>query len=56
MGNLLYIIAVICILIWALGFFGVMGAGMQGNSLIHVLLVIAIIAVLFRVISGRRPV
>lgn len=56
MGNLLYIIAVILVIIWALGYFGVMGSGIQGNSLIHVLLVIAIIAVLFRVISGRNPV
>lgn len=56
MGNLLYIIAVILIIIWALGFFGIMGPGMQGNNLIHILLVIAIIAILLRVISGRRPV
>ena len=56
MGNLLYLIAVVLILIWALGFFGILGSGMQGNNLIHILLVIAIIAILLRVISGRRPV
>lgn len=56
MGNLLYIIAVILVIVWALGFFGVMGSGIQGNNLIHILLVLAIIAILFRVISGRRPV
>ena len=56
MGNLLYIIAVMLIIIWALGFFGVMGAGIAGNGLIHILLVIAIIAVLLRVISGRSAV
>lgn len=56
MGNLLYIIAVILIIIWALGYFGVMGAGMQGNNLIHILLVIAIIAILLRVIRGGRVV
>ena len=56
MGNLLYIIAVILIIIWALGYFGILGTGIQGNSLIHVLLVIAIVAVLLRVISVRRPV
>jgi amino acid transporter len=56
MGNLLYIIAVILILIWALGFFGILGTGMAGNNLIHILLVIAIIAILLRVISGRNPV
>lgn len=56
MGNLLYIIAVILILIWALSFFGVLGTGMAGNSLIHILLVIAIIAILLRVIRGGRVV
>ena len=55
MGNLLYIIAVICIIIWALGFFGIIG-GLGNNSLIHILLVIAVIAILFRVISGRNAV
>lgn len=55
MGNLLYIIAVVLIIIWALGFFGNIG-GFASNNLIHILLVIALIAVLLRVISGRRPV
>jgi hypothetical protein len=49
MGNLLYIIAVILIIAWAIGFIGY-GTG----GIIHILLVIAVIAVLFRVISGRR--
>jgi hypothetical protein len=49
MGSLLYLIAVILIIAWAIGFIGY-GAG----SLIHILLVIAIIAVILRVISGRR--
>jgi hypothetical protein len=56
MGNLLYLIAVILIIVWALGFFGILGAGIGNNSLIHILLVIAIVAILLRVISGRRPV
>jgi hypothetical protein len=56
MGNLLYISAVILIIIWALGFFGVLGPGIGGNNLIHILLVIAIIAILLRVISGRSAV
>jgi hypothetical protein len=51
MGNLLYLVAVILIIGWALGFF-VYSAG----SIIHVLLVIAIIAILFQVISGRRRI
>jgi hypothetical protein len=48
MGNLLYIVAVILIIAWAIGFIGYSAGG-----IIHVLLVIAIIAVLFRVIQGR---
>lgn len=47
MGNLLYIIAVILIIGWLLGFF-VYSAG----GLIHILLVIAIIAILLQVIRG----
>jgi len=49
MGNLLYIIAVILIVAWAIGFFAYSAGG-----IIHILLVIAIIAVLFRIISGRK--
>lgn len=55
MGNLLYTIAVILVIIWALGFFGILGAGIAGSSLIHILLVIAIVVILLRVISGRKP-
>ncbi len=51
MSNLLYTIAVILIILWALGFF----AYGMGN-LIHILLVIAIIAILFRIIKGNDPV
>jgi hypothetical protein len=51
MSNLLYTIAVILIILWALGFF----AYGMGN-IIHILLVIAIIAILFRVIKGKDPV
>ncbi len=49
MGSLLYIIAVILIIGWAVGFFAYSAGG-----LIHVLLVIALIAVIIRVIQGRR--
>ena len=51
MGNLLYLVAVLLIIGWLIGFVGY-GTG----GIIHVLLVIAIIVVLLRVISGRRPV
>jgi tryptophan-rich sensory protein len=52
MGNLLYLVAVILVIIWAIGFFGHTTWG--GGGLIHILLVIAIIAVLLRVIRGDR--
>lgn len=48
MGSLLYIIAVILVIGWLIGVFAYSATG-----LIHVLLVIAVIAVLFRLISGR---
>jgi predicted ferric reductase len=49
MGNLLYFIAVILLIVWAIGFFAYSTGG-----IIHILLVIAIIAVLFRVIQGKK--
>jgi len=45
MGSLLYLIAVILIIFWAIGYFAYNAGG-----LIHVLLVIAIIAILLKVI------
>mgnify|MGYP000845437126 CR=1 FL=1 len=51
MGNLLYIIAVILIIGWAVGFIG-----FHAGGIIHVLLVIALIAVILRVIRGKDPI
>ena len=51
MGNLLYTIAVILVIIWAIGFLG----GLVTGSIIHLLLVIAVIAIIVRLIQGRRP-
>lgn len=51
MGSILYLIAVILVIAWAIGF---LAYGVGG--IIHILLVIAIIAVLMRVISGRRAI
>jgi hypothetical protein len=48
MSNLLYTLAVVLIILWALGFF-IYSAG----SIIHILLVIAVIAILFRLIKGK---
>ena len=49
MGNLLYIIAVILLIAWAVGFIG-----FHAGGLIHVLLVIALIAVIYRMITGKK--
>jgi hypothetical protein len=49
MNNLLYIVAVVLIFLWLLGFF-VYSAG----AIIHILLVLAIIAILVRVIRGEK--
>jgi tryptophan-rich sensory protein len=49
MGNLLYVLAVILVVAWAIGFLG-----LHAGGLIHILLVIAIIVVLVKVIQGRR--
>ena len=49
MGNLLYIIVVVLIIAWLVGYFGY-----QSGGLIHLLLVIAVIVLLVKVIQGRR--
>jgi hypothetical protein len=45
MGNLLYVIAVILVIAWAIGFFAYAASG-----LIHILLVMAFITILLRLI------
>lgn len=49
MSNLLYTIAIILIIFWAIGYFAYSAGG-----IIHILLVIAIIAILLRVIQGKK--
>jgi hypothetical protein len=49
MENILYIVAVILIIAWALGYF-VYNLG----DLVHVLLLVALIAVILRIIRGRK--
>lgn len=49
MSNLLYTIAIILIIFWAVGFFAY-----SAGSIIHILLVIAVIAILLRLIQGRK--
>lgn len=48
MGNILYILALILIIGWTVGYLG-----FHAGSLIHILLIIALIAVILRVIQGR---
>jgi hypothetical protein len=49
---MLYTIAIVLIILWALGLVSSISMG----GLIHVLLVIAVVMILLRVISGRSPV
>lgn len=51
MGNLLYFIAIILVITWAIGFIGYNLGG-----IIHILLGIALISILLRVIQGRKPI
>lgn len=48
MGNLLYLIAVILVIVWAISFLG----GYYTGGIIHILLVIAVVAILLRVIRS----
>jgi hypothetical protein len=49
MGNILYLIAVILVIGWLIGF-----VGFNAGGLIHILLVIAVIAVILRLVRGER--
>jgi len=49
MSNVFYTIAIVLIILWALGFF-VFSLG----AIIHILLVAAVIAILFRMFKGRN--
>lgn len=48
-ANVLFTIAIILVVLWALGFFG----GFVASGLVHLLLVIALIVVIMQVLSGR---
>ena len=49
---MLWTLAVILFIAWLLGF----GVFHVAGGLIHLLLVLAVIVILYRVITGRRPV
>ncbi len=51
MGNLLYLIAVVLIIFWLIGFFAYSAGG-----IIHILLVIAAVSILLRIIQGKKVV
>lgn len=51
MGNILYTVAVILVIAWLVGFLG-----FHAGGLIHVLLVIAAIAIILRLISGNKAI
>ncbi len=49
MGNILYLVALILIIAWAVGFFA-----LNMPEIIHLLLVFAVVTVLFKVIKAKR--
>jgi hypothetical protein len=51
MDNLLYILAVILVIAWAIGFFAY-----SVGAVIHILLVLAVIAIILRLIRGSGTV
>jgi len=48
MGNLLYLIAILFIIAWAIGLMA-----FDGGGILHVLLIIAVIAIVLRLIKGK---
>lgn len=54
MRGLLWLVAVICIIVWLLGILGVV-EGLATSSLLHILIVIAVVIILYNIISGRKP-
>lgn len=51
MGNILYVVAVLLIISWAIGFFAY-----NVGAMIHILLVLALISFLVRIVSGRKAI
>jgi hypothetical protein len=54
MRSLLWLVAVICIVVWLLGILNIV-PGIATSSLLHILIVIAVIVILYNIISGRKP-
>jgi hypothetical protein len=51
MSNLLYTVAVILVILWLIGF-----VFLNAGGIIHILLVIAAIAILLRIIQGKKVI
>jgi hypothetical protein len=51
MGNILYIVAVVLVIFWAIGFFAY-----SLGAIIHILLVLAVISILGKLFSGNKRV
>ncbi len=51
MSNLLYYIAVFLVIGWLVGF---IGFGAAVGNFIHILLILAVISILVRLITGRK--
>jgi fatty acid desaturase len=51
-ASMLYTIAIILLVLWALGFF----AFHVGTGLIHILIVVAVVMLFIQLFSGRRGV
>lgn len=51
MNNLLNIIIVLLIVGWLIGY---IGFGAMVGNLIHILLIVAVVAILFRLLGGRK--
>jgi hypothetical protein len=47
MGNILYVVAVVLVIIWAISFLG----GFYTGGIIHILLVIAVIAIILKLLN-----
>lgn len=52
MRDIIWLVVVILLIGWAVGYFGF---GEAVGSLIHVLLVLAIVAILYRLATGNKP-
>ncbi|MBO6213257.1 hypothetical protein SAMN05421738_10136 [Algoriella xinjiangensis] len=51
MSNLISTIAIVLVILWAIGYFGF---GEAVGNFIHILLVLAVIAILYRLITGNK--